>query len=79
MPWRDEASVKEYLLRPAKRRELIRQYEGSTVTVPGVRGLQHLLQDRQFLCLHYSLQPDGGLRPCIAPAAEAAPGTDTEG
>ena len=74
LPWRDEPTVKEYLLQAKERPCYLQQLGGTAHAVCGIAGLQQLLGDRQFVCLHYRLLPDGKLQPCVR-----MPGHEAEG
>ncbi|EFN53716.1 hypothetical protein CHLNCDRAFT_136563 [Chlorella variabilis] len=77
LPLREENHMKSYLLLPAGRRELLHQQGGRLVEASaGARGVESLLQDRSFICLHYHLDQQGQLHPVsTTPASAGSNGT----
>ncbi|KAI3425137.1 hypothetical protein D9Q98_008908 [Chlorella vulgaris] len=70
LPMREENDMKRYLLLPSQRRDLLQQ-GGHLLEAPlGASGIESLLQDRSFVCLHYHLDSQGTLHPVdISPTA----------
>ena len=64
LPLRDENAMKNYLLWPNKRHELLRQHSGVLHVMPNALAVDTLLADRTFLCLHYCLDTNGSLHAC---------------
>ena len=72
LPLKDDAQMKQYLLEPEARRGMVQEAAGTLQRVEGLPQINDLLADRSFMCLHYVLGPDGGLKSCCEDSA--APG-----
>ena len=72
LPLRDENTMKRYLLRPGERADILAAAGGRVAEVGGAEGLEPLLADKSFVCLHYWMDPrTGAVHPCAAAAADA--------
>jgi hypothetical protein len=65
-------AVKDYLLHPAKRAEIIACKSGVLRTVAGALDVPSAIADRTFTCLHYQLKQDS-LGMMLLPCQAAAP------
>ena len=65
MPLKDDSAVKEYLLSPQCRSELLAASGAVAQCINGADALQPLLTGRCFVCLHYKLGPGAMLHPCL--------------
>lgn len=74
LPLREgEQRMKEYVLAPGGRAALLARQGGRLEQAPrGALGLEALLQDRSFACLHYRLDAEGRLHP-VSATADAQP------
>lgn len=64
--------MKQYLLLPTQRRQLLQQHGGRLADTPvAAAGLESLLADRCFVCLHFRLDGAGQLHPVDGGAAAA--------
>ena len=78
IPLKDDAAVKEYLLQPHRRAELL-QSQGATVSsIRGALALEPLLGSRTFVCLHYKVGAGGTLQACTGAGGtqQPCPGVD---
>ena len=68
LPLRDDATIKEYLLKPERRGELMLANDGAVHTLGGGGEVGPLVRERTFVCLHYHLDENGTLS-AMAPGA----------
>ena len=64
LPLKDDATVKEYLLRPQRRASLLQSQGAVVSSIQGAQALQPMLSSRSFVCLHYRVGVGGVLQPC---------------
>ncbi len=69
-----ESQCKEYLLHAKERNRLAGQHGAVRQSIGGLAALKHLT-DRTFLCLHFHMDPDQRLTPCVSGTGSPAPGT----
>ena len=70
LPFKDESTIKAYLLHASQRQAMLTQQATSTSLVKGAVGAISLLRERSFLCLHYRLGDELQLMPCSASPEE---------
>ena len=66
IPLKDDATVKEYLLQPHRRADLLLAQGATVSSINGALSLEPLLGSRSFVCLHYKVGAGGRLQPCNA-------------
>lgn len=68
LPLKEENSMKQYLLDPSARAATLQACGGRRQDIHGSTGLDSMLQDRSFVCLHYRMDDSGAgtqLLPCM--------------
>ena len=73
LPLRDDALVKQFLLKPAARSEIVASLGGCVRMMQGAKALASLLTDKVAVCLMYHWTPQAGLQACSS-ATQAATG-----
>lgn len=73
IPLKGDAAVKEYLLQPRRRAELLRSQGATVSSIKGALALQPLLGSRTFVCLHYKVGAGGTLQPCTGAGGTQQP------
>ncbi|KAK9815454.1 hypothetical protein WJX72_003907 [[Myrmecia] bisecta] len=61
LPVANDIDMKNYLVWPHQRSAILARSAGQVVTVAGLQGVAEHLPDRSFVCLHYSIGPDGSI------------------
>ena len=73
IPLKDDATVKQYLLQPHRRADLLLSQGATVSNIKGALGLEPLLRSRSFLCLHYKVGAGGTLQPCTGAGGNLPP------
>lgn len=64
LPLKDDAQMKQYLLEPEARRDMVQETGGQFHSIKGLDEMVPLLADRAFVCLHYNMSSTGELKAC---------------
>eukprot|EP00887_Chlorella_sp_A99_P005933 scaffold29.g5933.t1 len=75
MPLKEENMMKNYLLQPQRRRQLLQEAGAALSLEAGAAAVESLLRDRAFICLHYHLDAAGALHACRTDGSSGGDGS----